>query len=90
MIQKFETAGILGILLDKGRKKIPSSSVDNVVTTVIEASCHSLHGSVNVSDVSRILDMPYPTVQNFTECFKFLSLQNQGFALMAGRRLRGL
>ena len=48
MIQKFETAGKLGISPVKGQKKIPTSSIGNVATAVIEASSHSVRSSVNV------------------------------------------
>ncbi|GBN28419.1 hypothetical protein AVEN_191011-1 [Araneus ventricosus] len=61
MIQKFETTGKLGILPSRGRKQIPSSSVEDAVAAVVEASGQSPHGSVPV--VSRVLDMPYSTVR---------------------------
>ena len=52
MVQKFEINEKLDILPGRGRKKIPSSSAENVATTVVETSSHSLDGGVNVSDVS--------------------------------------
>ncbi|GBL99027.1 hypothetical protein AVEN_227535-1 [Araneus ventricosus] len=62
MIQKFETTVQLGILPGRGRKQIPSSSVEDVATVVIETSSQSPHGSVSVPVVSRVLDMSYSTV----------------------------
>ncbi|GBO28552.1 hypothetical protein AVEN_210917-1 [Araneus ventricosus] len=38
MIQKFETTGQLGIVPRRGRKQIPSSSVEDVAPAVVEAS----------------------------------------------------
>ncbi|GBM57910.1 hypothetical protein AVEN_237791-1 [Araneus ventricosus] len=64
MIQKFETTGQLGIFSGRGRKQIPSSSVEDVATAVVEASSLSPHGSVSVPVASRVLDMPYSTVRN--------------------------
>ncbi|GBL84602.1 hypothetical protein AVEN_191068-1 [Araneus ventricosus] len=63
MIQKFETTEQLGILPGRGRKQIPSSSVEDVNTEVVEAISQSPHGSVSVPFVSRVLDMPYSTVR---------------------------
>ena len=63
MIQKFETTNKLGILPDGGRKKIQLSNVKNSTTVVVEPSSHSLSGSVSISDVSSLLDMPHSTVQ---------------------------
>ncbi|GBL73710.1 hypothetical protein AVEN_230699-1 [Araneus ventricosus] len=63
MIQKFETTGQLAILPGRGRKQIPSSSVEDVATAVVEASSQSPHGSVSVPVISRVLDMSYSTVQ---------------------------
>ncbi|GBO43161.1 hypothetical protein AVEN_181881-1 [Araneus ventricosus] len=62
MIQKFETTGQLSIFLGRVRKQILSSSLENVDTAVVEASSQSVHGSVSVPIVSRVLDMPYSTV----------------------------
>ena len=45
------------ILLGREIKKIPSSSVENVATAIVEACCHTLHGSVSMPDVFRGLDM---------------------------------
>ncbi|GBN70932.1 hypothetical protein AVEN_197089-1 [Araneus ventricosus] len=58
MIQKFETTGQFGILPGRGRKQIPSPSIENVATAVVEASSQSSHGSVRVSLVSRVFYMP--------------------------------
>ncbi|GBM40410.1 hypothetical protein AVEN_201409-1 [Araneus ventricosus] len=44
MIQKFETNGQLAILPGRGRKQIPSSSVEDMATAVFEASSQSSHG----------------------------------------------
>ncbi|GBO39959.1 hypothetical protein AVEN_107801-1 [Araneus ventricosus] len=44
MIQKFETTGQLGIVPGRGRKQIPSSSVEDVAPAVVEASSQSPHG----------------------------------------------
>ncbi|GBM40265.1 hypothetical protein AVEN_238044-1 [Araneus ventricosus] len=63
MIQKFETNGQLAILPGRGRKQIPSSSVEDMATAVFEASSQSSHGSVSVPVVYRVLDMPYSTVR---------------------------
>ncbi|GBM41325.1 hypothetical protein AVEN_241484-1 [Araneus ventricosus] len=63
MIQKFETTGQPGILPGRGRKQIPSSSVEDVVIVVVEDNSQSPHGSVSVPVVSRVLDMPYSTVR---------------------------
>ncbi|GBM60515.1 hypothetical protein AVEN_260001-1 [Araneus ventricosus] len=63
MIQKFETTGQLGILPGRGRKQIPSSSVEDVATAVVEANSQSPHGSVSMPVVSRVLDMLYSTIQ---------------------------
>ncbi|GBO24951.1 hypothetical protein AVEN_195266-1 [Araneus ventricosus] len=63
MIQKFETTGRLDILPGRGRKQIPSSSVEDLAIAVVDSSSQSPHGSVNVPVVSRVLDMPYSTVQ---------------------------
>ncbi|GBN79345.1 hypothetical protein AVEN_150950-1 [Araneus ventricosus] len=54
--KKFETIGRLGILSGRGRKQIPSSSVD-VATAVVEASRQSPHGSnVELLHFSSILE----------------------------------
>ncbi|GBL72540.1 hypothetical protein AVEN_127816-1 [Araneus ventricosus] len=91
MIQKFETTGQLGILLGRLRKEIPSSSVEDVATAVVEASSQSPHGSVSVPVVSRVLDMSYSNVRKILRRdFEFLTLQNQAYAPIAGRGLRGL
>ncbi|GBM97647.1 hypothetical protein AVEN_68127-1 [Araneus ventricosus] len=63
IIQKFEITGQLGILPSRARKQIPSSSVEDVATAVVEASNQSPHGSVRVPVVSLVLDMPYSTVR---------------------------
>ncbi|GBM10613.1 hypothetical protein AVEN_21932-1 [Araneus ventricosus] len=63
MIPKFETTGQLDFLPSRGRKQIPSSSIENVATEVVEASSQSPHGSVSVPVVSRVLDMPYSTAR---------------------------
>ncbi|GBN35733.1 hypothetical protein AVEN_251779-1 [Araneus ventricosus] len=63
MIQKFETTGQLGILPGRGRKQIPSSSVEDVNTAVVEARSQSPHGSASAPVVSRVLDIPYSTVR---------------------------
>ena len=52
MIQKFEATGQLGILPGSGRKRITSSSVENVATAVVEACSQSPHGNVGVPVVS--------------------------------------
>ncbi|GBN02983.1 hypothetical protein AVEN_255938-1 [Araneus ventricosus] len=52
MIQKFETTGQLEILPGRGRKKIPSSNVEDVATAVVEVSSQSLYGCVSVPVVS--------------------------------------
>ncbi|GBM30876.1 hypothetical protein AVEN_85055-1 [Araneus ventricosus] len=62
MIQKFKITGQFGILPGRGRMQIPSSSVEDVATAVIEASSQSSHGSVNVPVVSRAFYMTYSTV----------------------------
>ncbi|GBM35927.1 hypothetical protein AVEN_244991-1 [Araneus ventricosus] len=67
VIQKFETTGQLGILPGRGRKQIPSSSVEDVATVVVEASSQSPHGSVGVPVISRILDMSYSTVRKILQ-----------------------
>ncbi|GBM13120.1 hypothetical protein AVEN_64337-1 [Araneus ventricosus] len=41
IIQKFETTGQLGIFPDRGKKQIPSCSVEYVATAVVEASSQS-------------------------------------------------
>ncbi|GFY48238.1 hypothetical protein TNIN_163441 [Trichonephila inaurata madagascariensis] len=46
MIRKFETIGKLDILLGKGRKPIPSSSIENMATKIVETRSHSPDGSV--------------------------------------------
>ncbi|GBM56328.1 hypothetical protein AVEN_60310-1 [Araneus ventricosus] len=51
MIQKFETARQLGILPGRGRKQIPSSSVEDVATAVVEACGQSPHASDGDSGV---------------------------------------
>ncbi|GBM70864.1 hypothetical protein AVEN_76819-1 [Araneus ventricosus] len=56
MIQKFETTGQLGILPGRGRKQIPSPSVEDMATAVVEASSQSLHGSVSVPIVRLVFD----------------------------------
>ena len=58
MIQKFEATKQLRILHGRGRKRIPSSSVENVATAVVEGSSQSPRGNMSVPVVSRILDMP--------------------------------
>ena len=60
---KFEATGQLGILPGRGRKRIPSSSFENVATAVVKTSSQSPYGDVSVSVVSRVLDMPYSTVR---------------------------
>ncbi|GBN97942.1 hypothetical protein AVEN_72147-1 [Araneus ventricosus] len=62
-ILKFETTGQLDILPGRGRKQIPSSSVEDVATAVVEASSQSPRGSVSVPVVSRVLDMMFSTVR---------------------------
>ncbi|GBM43349.1 hypothetical protein AVEN_166094-1 [Araneus ventricosus] len=53
-VQEFETTGQLGILPGRGRKQIPSSSVEDVGTAVVEASNQSPHGSdVAPPDIDR-------------------------------------
>ncbi|GBM28530.1 hypothetical protein AVEN_70129-1 [Araneus ventricosus] len=61
MMQKFETTGQLGIR--RGRKQIPSSSVEDADTAVFEARSQSPHGSVSMAVVSRVLDTPYSAVR---------------------------
>ena len=61
--KKLEITGKMAFLHIDGERKIPSSSVENISTAVVEASSHSLHGCVSASDVSYVLDMPYSTVQ---------------------------
>ncbi|GBN37135.1 hypothetical protein AVEN_132367-1 [Araneus ventricosus] len=55
--------GKLGILPCRGRKQIPSSSIEDMATPLIEASSQSTHESVSVTVVSRVLDMKYFTVR---------------------------
>ncbi|GBM38772.1 hypothetical protein AVEN_210510-1 [Araneus ventricosus] len=45
MLQKFQTTSQLAILLDRGQKQIPSSSIEVVVTAVVEANSQFPHGS---------------------------------------------
>ncbi|GBM82439.1 hypothetical protein AVEN_229480-1 [Araneus ventricosus] len=89
MIQRFETTGQIGILPGK---QIPSSSFEDVDTSVVEASSQSLHGSVSVPVIFRVLDYIYifHCTRNLMSDFEFLSLQNQTCASIAGRGLRGL
>ncbi|GBN31554.1 hypothetical protein AVEN_252175-1 [Araneus ventricosus] len=47
----------------RGWKQIPSSSVEDVATAVVEASSQSPHGTVSVPVVSRVFYMPYSTVR---------------------------
>ncbi|GFV19672.1 hypothetical protein TNCV_478981 [Trichonephila clavipes] len=63
MIQKFETTEQFDILLGRGGKEIPSSSVKNVATAVVEASSQSLDGGVRVSVASCVLNMSYSALQ---------------------------
>ncbi|GBO01184.1 hypothetical protein AVEN_234090-1 [Araneus ventricosus] len=60
IIQEFETTRQLGILPGRGRKQISSS---RVATAVVEAISQSPHGSMIVSVVSCVLDMPHSTVR---------------------------
>ena len=59
-MQKFETTKTGGFLL-----VIPSFRIENVAIVVNEASSHSLHDSMSISDVFRALNMLYFTVQKF-------------------------
>lgn len=43
--------------------RIPSSSVEDVATAVVDASNQSPHGNVSVPVVSLVLDIPYSTVR---------------------------
>ncbi|GFW19282.1 hypothetical protein TNCV_256091 [Trichonephila clavipes] len=45
ILQKFETTRQLVILPDRGRKRIPSSSIENVATADVETSSQSLDAS---------------------------------------------
>ena len=63
MIQKFEEIGQLGILSGRGRKRIQSSSIENVATVFVEASSQLPHGNVSVPVVSRVLDVSYSMVR---------------------------
>ena len=51
-LQIFKITEKLGILQHRGQRKIPFFRVKNMTTTVIQGNNHSLHSSVNVSDVS--------------------------------------
>ncbi|GBM11606.1 hypothetical protein AVEN_180153-1 [Araneus ventricosus] len=51
MKQKFKTTGQLGILPGRGRKQIPSTSVEDVAIAVVETSSQSPHGSDRDSEV---------------------------------------
>ena len=69
---------------------MPSFSVENVATPVVEASSHSLHGRLSMPDIFRVLEKPYFTVQkSLTAHFEFLSLQTQGCEFIVGQGLRG-
>ncbi|GBL77387.1 hypothetical protein AVEN_41801-1 [Araneus ventricosus] len=89
MIQKFQTTRQFGILPDRGRMQIPSSSVEDVTAAVVEACSQTQHGSVSVQVVSRVLDIPYSTVRKIL--LRILNpppLQNQACASIARRGLR--
>ncbi|GFW61742.1 DUF4817 domain-containing protein [Trichonephila clavipes] len=62
IIQKFERTGQLVFLLGREQKHTPSSSIENEATAVVEANSQS--PDVSVPAVSRVLDMPYFTVEN--------------------------
>ena len=64
MIQKFERTGELCILLGRDRKKIFSYNLGNAATVVVEASTYSLHGSISISNVTRVYGMSHFTVGN--------------------------
>ena len=51
----------LASFLYLGRKRIPSSSVENVASTVIEVSSQSPLGTISVQVVFRVLDVRYST-----------------------------
>ena len=50
------------ILSGRGRNQIPSSSIENVITAVVEASSQSPHGNISVPVVFRVLGMLYSMV----------------------------
>ena len=66
--RQFEITWKLGILPNRGRKKILFSNVKNVATVVLEASSNSLCNNINVSDISHSLDVSYFTLQKVLLC----------------------
>ncbi|GFX13328.1 uncharacterized protein TNCV_2907511 [Trichonephila clavipes] len=64
MMVKFEKTGQLGVLPGRGRKRINTYVIEDIATTVVEASSESLHATVSVPTISRTLDMPYSTVRH--------------------------
>ncbi|GBM66694.1 hypothetical protein AVEN_249517-1 [Araneus ventricosus] len=71
----------------RGRKQIPSSSVEDVAISVVEASSQWPHYSVSVPVVSRVLDMPYSAVRKILR--RILNFYPYKIKPIAGQGLRG-
>ena len=63
--------------------------IKNMANADVKISGHSQHVNVSVSDVSSILDLPYPTVQNVLNCVLPFYPQKPACVLVARRGLRG-
>ncbi|GBL73475.1 hypothetical protein AVEN_159471-1 [Araneus ventricosus] len=74
MIDKFEESDSFKVKCGRGRKAIASTSVEDVATTLQEASSSAL-GMCSARGISRTLDMPVST-KNFTKHPAMLSIQN--------------
>ncbi|GBM90741.1 hypothetical protein AVEN_164105-1 [Araneus ventricosus] len=74
MIDKFEKSGSFDVKCGKGSKATSSTSVEDVATTVQEASSNAL-GTCSARRISRTLDMPVSTVpkilRNILQCYSF-------------------
>ncbi|GBN51891.1 hypothetical protein AVEN_129635-1 [Araneus ventricosus] len=74
IIYKFEKSGSFGMKCGRGRKAIPSISMEDVATALQEASISAL-GTCTSRGISRALDLPASTVRkilrNILQCYPF-------------------
>ncbi|GFU42443.1 hypothetical protein TNCV_4555751 [Trichonephila clavipes] len=60
---KFEKTRPIGVLSGRRQKRVNTTVVEGIVTSVVEASSESLHGTDSVPTISRSLDVLYCTVR---------------------------
>ncbi|GBN79242.1 hypothetical protein AVEN_188634-1 [Araneus ventricosus] len=74
MIDKFEESSSFDEKCNRGRKAISSTSVEDVVTALQEASSSGL-GTCSARGISRTLDKPVSTarkiLRNILQCYPF-------------------